>query len=150
MSEIADRIATHLVEPLGWTLVHSIWQLACLAAVLAIAIRLLGRRSADARYALCGVTLCLMVSFPAATYFFYLPSVEMVIDATFTTPGQMSPMAETGPVWEPPGAVDAMTAVPLTADTSQPESGVLTKRATTSVFTLKPLIQPSFPWIVAA
>ncbi|MFO1003023.1 MAG: hypothetical protein U0936_22045 [Planctomycetaceae bacterium] len=39
------------VERLGWTLVHSLWQLAVVAILAAVLLRLLRNRSARSRYA---------------------------------------------------------------------------------------------------
>src|SRR3954465_2349177 len=39
-----------VVDALGWTLVHSLWQGAAVAVLLAIVLRAMGRRSASARY----------------------------------------------------------------------------------------------------
>ena len=150
MSEIADRVATHLVEPIGWTLVHSIWQLACLAAVLALFIRLLGRRSANARYALCGLILCLMVALPAVTYCLYVPSMEITIDSQSTTPGPVLPLAEQEPVGEQSIGIDPPIDVPLTVDVSQSGSSAWKTPNVRTAFALKPLVRPSLPWIVTA
>ena len=150
MSKIADRAATHLIEPLGWTLVHSIWQLACLAAVLALFIHLLGRRSANARYALCGVILCLMVALPAVTYCLYIPSVEISIDSPSTTPGPVLPLGEQESFGEQRVDVDPTIAVPLTADVSQSGSGAWKTPNARTAYALKPIVQPLLPWIVTA
>lgn len=59
-----------LVEPLGWTLVHFLWQAAAVAALLAVARVALRRRSANARYlAACAAMLALAV----------LPVVTLVV-----------------------------------------------------------------------
>src|SRR5688572_1042033 len=47
---LRDVLAHPLAEPLGWTLAHSTWQFAAVAALLAVALTLLRRRAAQARY----------------------------------------------------------------------------------------------------
>ncbi len=64
------------VERLGWMLVHSLWQLAILAVMAAVLLRLLRNRSARMRYAVAVAMLALMAIGPAATWCFI--SVEPV------------------------------------------------------------------------
>jgi beta-lactamase regulating signal transducer with metallopeptidase domain len=53
---------------LGWALVHFIWQGTLVAAVLAVALYGLRRRSANARYVACCVGMAVMMLAPAATF----------------------------------------------------------------------------------
>src|SRR5688500_7844628 len=57
------------VERLGWTLVHFVWQGAAVAAVLAAALYLLRRRTADARYLASCASLLLLAAMPVFTFF---------------------------------------------------------------------------------
>jgi beta-lactamase regulating signal transducer with metallopeptidase domain/protein involved in polysaccharide export with SLBB domain len=55
-------------ERLGWVLLHSLWEVALVAVVLAAALgSVLRRRSAAARYAACCAALIVMAALPAAT-----------------------------------------------------------------------------------
>ena len=54
-----------LAERIGWTLVHSVWQVALVAAAFAVAAFVLRRRSANVRYVLGCVALAAMVAWPA-------------------------------------------------------------------------------------
>lgn len=56
-----------LLQALGWTLVHFVWQGFAIAAVLALALAVTRRASAGFRYGLCAAALVLMVAVPAAT-----------------------------------------------------------------------------------
>ncbi|MFL5347769.1 MAG: M56 family metallopeptidase [Hyalangium sp.] len=56
-----------VLESLGWALLHLLWQGALVAAVLAVALRVLGRRAAVARYALACCALVMMLALPMAT-----------------------------------------------------------------------------------
>ena len=64
------------VERLGWMLVHSLWQLAIVAVLAAVLLRLLRNRSARMRYAMAVAMLALMAVGPVATW--CLVSVEPV------------------------------------------------------------------------
>lgn len=57
-----------LVENLGWTLVHSVWQIALLAFLLFAARRILSASSADARYAFAAGALAFSFILPAVTF----------------------------------------------------------------------------------
>lgn len=46
-----------LIEALGWTLLHSLWQGCAVALLLRLALHLLRRHSAETRYAVCGFGL---------------------------------------------------------------------------------------------
>ncbi len=94
-----------LVECLGWTLVHFLWQGVAIALVLAIALRLLRHGPPNHRYlAGCGA-LFLMVVAPAITAYFIaprvhpspLPTVELVSfapDSVNATPTPASPVTK--------------------------------------------------------
>ena len=56
------------VQHLGWTLAHSIWQLALIAGVLFIALRFIVRTSPNTRYLACILALTLSVIVPVVTF----------------------------------------------------------------------------------
>jgi beta-lactamase regulating signal transducer with metallopeptidase domain len=58
-----------VVEHLGWTFVHSLWQIALIGAVLFIALRFVVRSSPNARYFVSVFALALSVIVPVVTYF---------------------------------------------------------------------------------
>lgn len=66
----------YVVEPAGWMLIHSIWQLACLGAILAFGVRVSRNKSADVRYALSAFILGWMVVMPAATFWGSIPASQ--------------------------------------------------------------------------
>jgi beta-lactamase regulating signal transducer with metallopeptidase domain len=66
MTNLAHEISPELLQALGWTLLHFVWQGAALAALFAVAATIC--RSASARYALAVATLILMIAFPAVTF----------------------------------------------------------------------------------
>ncbi len=64
--------ASAWASPLGWTLLHFLWQGAVIAAAVAVALAALARRSAGARYLACCAGLGLMIAAPAATFLLLL------------------------------------------------------------------------------
>ena len=61
-------LSNHLIDVLGWTLVHSVWQLALIAGFLFIALRLLSQSSASLRYSLSVAALTLSVVSPVISF----------------------------------------------------------------------------------
>src|SRR5690349_19530136 len=66
MRDLAYGISPELLQALGWTLLHFVWQGAALAALFAVANTLCHR--ATTRYALAVVTLVLMMAAPVVTF----------------------------------------------------------------------------------
>jgi beta-lactamase regulating signal transducer with metallopeptidase domain len=66
MTSLAHGISPELLQTLGWTLLHFVWQGAALAALLAVAMAVF--RSASARYALAVGALVLMIACPVVTF----------------------------------------------------------------------------------
>ncbi len=60
--------ASGVVYRLGWTLVHFVWEGAAAAALLAVALQWMGRRSANARYLVSVAGLVVMVLLPVMTF----------------------------------------------------------------------------------
>ena len=57
-----------LIENLGWTLLHSLWQIALIAFVLLAALRILREFSANARYTAAVFALVFASLLPVATF----------------------------------------------------------------------------------
>jgi beta-lactamase regulating signal transducer with metallopeptidase domain len=66
MRNLANGISPELLQALGWTLLHFVWQGAGLAALFAVANTLC--RRATTRYALAVITLVLMMAAPVITF----------------------------------------------------------------------------------
>ena len=89
-------IRPELVESLGWTLLHSVWQLIACALLLKLALTLVPAKAARVRYALASATLLLALVIPASTYFVIEPSssVSAVGDESSTVhTGRLGPIA---------------------------------------------------------
>ena len=113
---------------LGWALIHSFWQLALVAALLASVNVLLRRRSAQARYLAATGGLVLMVLLPAATFVMMkgagaspsiavVPSVQAaaIVDDGDATAGEPEAAAAAGPVVRVPRPGTVSTPTPLAA-----------------------------------
>ena len=68
ISALADETLRHpFVERLGWSLLHFVWQGACVALVVCIVLLLMRRASANARYLVACGGLLVMAALPAVT-----------------------------------------------------------------------------------
>ena len=67
METLANIFQAEIVQRLGWTLVHFIWQATAVAIILAIVLRLLRKSSANLRYITCCTALVLIVLMPIVT-----------------------------------------------------------------------------------
>ena len=61
-------INSKFIENLGWTLVHSVWQIALIASVLFALLRVLQRFSANTRYLVSVFALAFALVLPVATF----------------------------------------------------------------------------------
>ena len=78
-------LPTSLIDLLGWTLIHSLWQLSAIAAAVVLALPLLRRVSANARYLLACIALALMMLAPIATFTWLLAhAVQSPVTAAST------------------------------------------------------------------
>ncbi len=59
-----------VIETLGWTLLHSVWQMAAIAFWLCLMLRASGKSSANARYLISLFALLLAFVLPAATFIY--------------------------------------------------------------------------------
>src|SRR5436309_9370729 len=77
MSAMETFLTGPLVEAIGWALLHLLWQGVLVAAILAAALALLHRQSANARYlASCGALILLVALGVATAYRTYEPAAN--------------------------------------------------------------------------
>jgi protein involved in polysaccharide export with SLBB domain/beta-lactamase regulating signal transducer with metallopeptidase domain len=69
MNTLNELLVHPVFQRLGWTLVHSVWQGAAIALLVAIALAMLGRRSSQARYLVSCGGLLLMFAALFVTFF---------------------------------------------------------------------------------
>jgi beta-lactamase regulating signal transducer with metallopeptidase domain len=108
MTTLAHGISPEVLEALGWTLLHFIWQGAALAALFAMAS--LVCRQATTRYALAVITLVLMMAAPVITFTELIP--------------QKDPAASYGAHRASASAVKPVEGVAVTAGPSAPAPGI--------------------------
>src|SRR5436190_9972348 len=78
-----ELLSGPLADALGWALVHLLWQGVLVAAILAAALALMHRRSANARYlAACGALVLLLALGAGTAVHVYQPAVPDVPPAT--------------------------------------------------------------------
>jgi beta-lactamase regulating signal transducer with metallopeptidase domain/peptidoglycan/xylan/chitin deacetylase (PgdA/CDA1 family) len=58
----------HIIEQFGWTLIHSVWQIALVSISLAAALKLLRNASANVRYSACLAAMLIAAALPAVTF----------------------------------------------------------------------------------
>jgi type II secretory pathway component GspD/PulD (secretin)/beta-lactamase regulating signal transducer with metallopeptidase domain/HEAT repeat protein len=145
MSLLESLFPPGTIERLGWMLVHVLWQAAAVAVLLAILLRLLGKTSANVRYAIACSALALTVALPIVTI------------RWIKVPG---PVAEAGPpsvsVATPP--VTASTAVQTMAEVVEeipllPQAGAPLQTADVTVHVplqerITSTLKPALPYVV--
>ncbi len=97
-----------LVERLGWTLVHSLWQIAAIALALAASRPFV--RSPEARYGLAMLAMGLCLAFPAGT-FVHLALLSAPVEAV-VAPGAVRDPASASLVTGIPGSEASAARVP--------------------------------------
>ena len=111
MNALQTLVDSPVIERLGWTLLHSVWQGLAVAIVLALCLPLLRRRGARASYGACCGALLLSVFLPAMTYCL-LPEPQRPV----TMPGASMPERSQPVASEPTPAarpIPSMAIAPL-------------------------------------
>ena len=68
MNLVHEVFGDSIMERLGWVLLHSLWQIALIAAIFAVVLRVFSRVSAERRYFAGCMALLLMIAIPTATF----------------------------------------------------------------------------------
>jgi len=93
---IAQILSEEVIQALGWTVVHSLWQAALLAAVAGVGMLLMHQRPARERYLLSLNALAGVLVWAAITFFnYYEPTAELPVAAI--VPGDMTALPLTTP-----------------------------------------------------
>jgi len=97
MAALENILSPQIVQKLGWTLLHFVWQAAAVALILAILLRVLRRSTANLRYIVACSALGLMVLLPAVTIHLVPVSASSAPPniAAFVLPAE--PMSEISP-----------------------------------------------------
>src|SRR6185312_12816411 len=97
MSVLHELLESEVVQRLGWTILHSLWEGAAVAAVLAILLALLRKHRPEVRYLLsCGAMLALLIA-PVATFVLLpdAPSAARPVATVASSSGSMQPASQT-------------------------------------------------------
>ena len=70
------------MKALGWTFVHSLWQIALIGFLLFIILRLIPGRSANTRYTIASISLWLIVAIASITFMVMLPDNKDITEIT--------------------------------------------------------------------
>ena len=134
MNAIENILTQPFAQRIGWTLLHSLWQITAVAVLLMIAAGVLRKRTANIRYLIACVALLLTVILPAATF--------MLLDAPVAVAPPVAIEAPAGKM------VDAavMAVVPLELP-SQTEIVPVAPRVSITE-RLNQLLTPALPFIV--
>ena len=101
MTTLEQFVSPALTRALGWTLLHSLWQGALVAAVLAGALLLLRRQRAEVRYAASAGALGVVVVLAGITFglcFDSSPTQGALLSAGMVKTQQIVPLMQTGTI----------------------------------------------------
>ena len=82
MNLITSWMQSDSMKALGWTFVHSLWQIALIGFLLFIVLRLIPGRSANTRYTISTFSLWLIVVSSIVTYCIMLPDTRMISEVS--------------------------------------------------------------------
>ncbi len=147
MTTLNDLLATPVMQTLGLTLVHFLWQGTLIALVVAVLLYILKDSSASTRYLISCTGLAVMILLPIATFTFLEPKVKPVYQ--FTDSPQ--PALQAANV-QPSTNATTQTATPQVSDNSAKTTEVETPTQNTS--STRTIFSPItlkiyLPWLVA-
>jgi hypothetical protein len=140
MATLENLLAQAIIERLGWTLIHFVWQAAAIALLLAIVLKALHKHSASLRYIVACLALMLIVAVPLVTM--ALVEVSEPVAEAGPAPARM-PIANATPVEVI--EVAELPAMPIDAVPLEMADVTVrvpwTQRAATA-------LEPALPWLV--
>ena len=153
-----DLIASPLVYRLGWTLLHSFWQGAAVAGLLALLLWLLSRASANTRYLTASAALLLALALSVATFQLVSAPNPLITPLTMTDPTSSLPqsaIASASPGHgEMSSAVRSSTVeIPVVrgaAPAADSAAAGVAPAFLSQVAVLAVRLEPAFPWLVGA
>ncbi len=142
MIALSDVFATPVMQTLGWTLVHFLWQGTLVALVFAALLYVTRNSSSSIRYLVSCIGLALMVIAPIATFVYLAPSIKPVYQFTEAPQaiGNSATVATTQTTTEQPSQNASKSA--------DMQSSVQSVRASNIVSSLK-TFKAYLPWLVS-
>jgi CubicO group peptidase (beta-lactamase class C family)/Zn-dependent protease with chaperone function len=146
MTSQSDLLATPIMQTLGLTLVHFLWQGTLVALVVAVVLYVLKDSSASTRYVISCAGLAVMILSPLATFAYLAPSVKPVYQFT-DSPRAALQVANVQPSASAPAteATNQASNISTNADVQTTSRNTDVSRFT---FTLRPF-KLYLPWLVA-
>jgi len=135
---LEDILSQEIIQKLGWTLVHFIWQAAVVALLLAILLRILRKSTANLRYIFACLALALIVLLPVITI--QLIPVSVPHMATYIEP---APVPAVLPMEEMPAAETIIVEEPEQLESVAPISADSWKQRAVDT------LEPALPYIVS-
>ena len=135
---LEDILSQEIIQKLGWTLVHFIWQAAVAASLLAILLKVLRKSTANLRYILACLALALIVLLPVITI--QLIPVSVPHMATYIEP---APVPTVLPMEEMPAAETIVLEEPVQSESIAFVLADSWKQRTIGV------LEPALPYIVS-
>ncbi|MEJ8803778.1 M56 family metallopeptidase [Pontibacter sp. H249] len=109
MNQILNLFSENVVEALGWTLLHSLWQGALIAIILSLLMLVLHRHTSKTRYTIAAGALLFQVLVSAITFdhYYFLPAPEAADVSITLAAGPAIQVAAEAPVtfWADPMGV---------------------------------------------
>jgi beta-lactamase regulating signal transducer with metallopeptidase domain len=138
MTVLEDILSQEIIQKLGWTLLHFIWQAAVAALLLAILLRVLRKSTANLRYIIAFMALTLIVLLPVIT-------IQLVPVSVPQSPAHIEPA--------PAPAVLATEEIPIAEtivleERVQAESGAPISADSWKQRAVE-LLEPALPYIVS-
>lgn len=116
MAHLETILSNEIVRPIGWTLVHFLWQASSAAVVLWGLLRIFGKASSNVRYCIACAALLVLVSMPVVTFcMLYEPPVEVAAPPAIPAAVEPASVPETVTVTVKPTVIAAepVTSRPL-------------------------------------
>ncbi len=141
-----------ITEALGWSLLHFLWQAIAIAAVLAIAFRLLRHRPSTARYAASLLSFAALLGAFVVTLALHWPEPPQPAAVNPPRPIASNEASVPPPLMEPPPAIAAPPTSkqplppPTVAISPPPTSATIAVAIEPLAFSEK--IRPALPWAV--
>jgi len=142
MKALANILSQQIIQKLGWTLLHFIWQAAAVALLLAILLRVLRKSTANVRYVIACLALGLIVLLPVVT-------LHLVpISASYpTAPVEPAPVPSVLPMEEAKQV--PVAEMPVLEGPVQLESVAITPKVSWRQRAVD-VLEPALPYIVSA
>ena len=139
MSLFENILSQEVIQKLGWTLVHFLWQAATVALLLAILLRLLRKSTANLRYIIACLALALTILLPVITI--RLVSAPMPKQTVHIEPITLTDVS--------PTELTPKTKITLLEESTQPKAIAKTPPLSLKQRAVE-LLEPALPYFVSA